>query len=49
MDPLGHEILKGENLNLGPLKDMRFLGPSKDIGSRIHQHTAPKGQKGVRL
>ena len=24
-----HEILKGENLDLGPSKDMRFLGPSK--------------------
>jgi hypothetical protein len=26
-----HEILKGENLDLGPSKDMRFLGPSKDM------------------
>ena len=26
-----HEILKGENLDLGLSKDMRFLGPSKDM------------------
>ena len=24
-------ILKGENLDFGPSKDMRFLGPSKDM------------------
>jgi hypothetical protein len=27
----GHEILKGENLELAPSNDMRFLGPSKDM------------------